>query len=86
MIVELGRVTISVSELLALEEDAVLTLRTDENTPLPVRIGDRQKLRGRPTVVHGGLGVVVEDLHEAPRRPTGPGLSLPPASGVPPAV
>ncbi len=86
VVVELGRVTVSVSELLALEEGAVLTLRTDENTPLPVRIGDRQKLRGRPTVVHGGLGVVVEDLGASPRRPTGPGLSLPPASGVPPTA
>lgn len=56
----LGRTSIPFSRLLDLQPGEVLLLDTDENSPLPVFVQGREKLRGRPSVSGGAMAMVVE--------------------------
>ncbi len=84
--VEIGRRTVNLSELLALQVGDVLTLNSSENVPLPIFVEGRLKSSGAPRVVNGSMAVAVERTfgplagppEEKPtRESTGPG-ELPP--------
>lgn len=57
--VEMGRRSLSLSELLALEVGEVLTLNTSEAAPLPVFVQGRPKMTASPRVVGGGMAVEI---------------------------
>jgi flagellar motor switch protein FliM len=58
--VEIGRRTLTLSELIALDVGSVVTLDRGESSPLPVFVEGRAKLMGIPRVVSGSLAIVVE--------------------------
>jgi flagellar motor switch protein FliM len=58
--VEIGRRRLSLSDLMAVEIGAVLTLDRSENSPLPIFVEGRLKMTGVPRVVGGSLAVIVE--------------------------
>ncbi|HEY0709357.1 MAG TPA: FliM/FliN family flagellar motor switch protein [Polyangia bacterium] len=72
--VELGRRTLNLSELLALETGAVLTLNTNEQDPMPIFVEGRAKTTGRPRVVSGSMAVALDhavgDWEDEPDRAT----------------
>ena len=55
-----GRATIPFEGFLDLKAGDVLTLDSSETGTLPVLIGGREKLRGRPCVVGGSMALVLE--------------------------
>ena len=73
VLVEIGRRTVNLSELLAMEVGHVLTLNTSENTPLPIFVEGRLKATGTPRVVNGSLAVAIDrPVNPAQGRPDGP--------------
>lgn len=56
----LGRAVMTLEQLLSLETGAVLTLDTDEGSPVPILVQGRPKLTGVPRVTGGGIGVVID--------------------------
>jgi flagellar motor switch protein FliM len=64
----LGKTVMTLEQLLSLETGAVLTLDTDEGSPVPVLVQGRPKLTGVPRVTGGGIGVVIDraDLTPGP--------------------
>jgi flagellar motor switch protein FliM len=57
--VEIGTRTLTLSELLSLQIGEVLTLGTNESTPLPVFVQGRPKMSGSPRVVGGSTAVEI---------------------------
>ncbi len=53
----LGRTTLTIAQLLELDEGDLLPLSTDEANPLPLLVGGREKLSGFPLVVRGALAM-----------------------------
>jgi flagellar motor switch protein FliM len=86
LLVEIGRRTVNLSELLGLEVGDVLTLNTSENTPLPIFVEGRLKATGMPRVVNGSLAVAIErPVNPASGRADGP-LPRPGGPGSSPAT
>lgn len=56
----LGETSLHLSRLLELEVGDLLTLNYSESQPLPVYVEGMLKLTGKPTVVNGGIGLIVE--------------------------
>lgn len=56
----LGRTVLTVRRVLALEVGDVITLDTDEGSPVPLLVEGRQKLEGQPRVVGGSHAVLLE--------------------------
>jgi flagellar motor switch protein FliM len=69
--VELGRRTLNLSELIALDLGSVLTLDRGENSPLPVFVEGRPKMTGMPRVVSGSMAVVIEHAIGVSEGPPG---------------
>lgn len=63
MVVELGRATISLRDLLGMTEGQVIKLDTAADGDLPVRIGGSVKFSGRPGLIGKSLGVHVTARH-----------------------
>lgn len=65
----LGRAVLSVQRVLALEVGDVITLDTDEGSPVPLLVEGRAKLEGQPRVVGGSHAIVLEGgLARGPSR------------------
>lgn len=58
--VEIGRRSLTLAELIALEPGSVVTLDRGESAPLPVFVQGRAKMTGIPRVVSGSMAVVVD--------------------------
>jgi flagellar motor switch protein FliM len=70
MRVEMGKTSMTFSELLELKVGDLLVLDRNETTPLPVYVQGRKKLAGVPRVSNGSLAVeLVNGLAEVPRPP-----------------
>jgi flagellar motor switch protein FliM len=68
--VEIGRRTLNLSELLALDVGHVLTLSSNENAPLPVYVEGRLKGSGSPRVVSGSMAVALDrPIGQLPGKP-----------------
>jgi flagellar motor switch protein FliM len=65
--VEIGRKTLYLSELIALEPGSILTLDRGETSPLSVFVEGRPKMTGMPRVVSGSMAIVIE--HALASRP-----------------
>jgi flagellar motor switch protein FliM len=64
----LGRTVLSVRRILELEVGDVITLDTDEGSPVPLLIEGRHKLEGQPRVVGGSNAIVLDQgLASEPR-------------------
>lgn len=85
--VEVGHHHLRLSELLSLKAGDVVTLNTNERSPLPVLVQDRPKMSASPRVVGGGMAVeVLKSLSAAtPPVPT-PAGRTPRTSGSFPAA
>jgi flagellar motor switch protein FliM len=65
--VEVGHHQLRLSELLTLKAGDVVTLNTNERSPLPILVQDRPKMSASPRVVGGGMAVeVLRPLSAAP--------------------
>jgi len=64
--VEIGRTTVNLSELIALEKGSLLTLNSTEGAPLPVFVEGRLKGSGMPRIVSGSLGLTLDGPIGAP--------------------
>jgi flagellar motor switch protein FliM len=76
--VEIGKRTLTLSDLLKLQVGEVLTLPSNETTPLPVFVQGRLKMSGSPRVVSGSTAVeILRALRAAPasRQRTAAGQS-----------
>lgn len=70
MRVEMGKASMSFSELLGLKVGDLLVLDCNETAPLPVYVQGRKKLAGAPRVSNGSLAVeLMNGLTEVPRPP-----------------
>jgi flagellar motor switch protein FliM len=58
--VEIGRRNLNLSELLSLDVGHVLTLGTNESSPLPIYIEGRLKGTGTPRVVSGSMAITLD--------------------------
>jgi flagellar motor switch protein FliM len=68
--VEIGRRTLNLSELLALDVGHVLTLNSNESAPLPVFVEGRLKGTGSPRVVSGSMALALDrPLGQLPSKP-----------------
>jgi flagellar motor switch protein FliM len=56
----LGRTVLTVRKVLELEVGDVITLDTDEGSPVPVLVEGRRKLEGQPRIVGGSHAIVLE--------------------------
>ncbi|MBL8913519.1 MAG: FliM/FliN family flagellar motor switch protein [Archangium sp.] len=56
----LGKTTLTLRDLLDLEDGAVLTLGTSEGVPLPLYVQGRAKFTGQPRVVGGALALEID--------------------------
>lgn len=64
----LGRTVLTVRRVLDLEVGHVITLDTDEGSPVPLLVEGRQKLEGQPRVVGGSHAIVLDHgLADQPR-------------------
>ncbi len=57
--VEIGRRSLSLADLVELKVGDVITLNTNEGSPLPVFVQGRQKMTASPRVVGGGMAVEI---------------------------
>lgn len=56
----LGKTTLTLRDLLDLEDGAVLTLGTSEGVPLPLYVQGRAKFTGQPRVVGGAMALEID--------------------------
>ena len=57
--VEIGRRSLTLADLVELKAGDIITLNTNEGSPLPVFVQGRQKMTGSPRVVGGGMAVEI---------------------------
>jgi flagellar motor switch protein FliM len=57
--VEIGRRSLSLAELVEMKAGDIITLNTNEGSPLPVFVQGRQKMTASPRVVGGGMAVEI---------------------------
>ena len=57
---QLGRTTVRFAKLLELKEGDVLTLSSDESSPIPIFVQGRHKLNGTPRVANGSLALAID--------------------------
>jgi flagellar motor switch protein FliM len=57
--VEIGRRSLNLADLVELKAGDIITLNTNESSPLPVFVQGRQKMTASPRVVGGGMAVEI---------------------------
>lgn len=57
--VEIGRRSLSLADLVEMKAGDIITLNTNEGSPLPVFVQGRQKMTASPRVVGGGMAVEI---------------------------
>jgi len=67
--VEIGRRSLSLGELVEMKVGDVITLNTNEGSPLPVFVQGRQKMTASPRVVGGGMAIEVLKSIAQPAHP-----------------
>jgi len=83
--VEIGTRTLSLADLLELEVGEVLTLSSNENTPLPVYVQGRPKMSGSPRIVGGSTAVEILRALSGPAAPRLPRTAIG-QTGYPPST
>jgi flagellar motor switch protein FliM len=82
--VEIGRRSLNLADLVELKIGDVITLNTNEGSPLPVFVQGRQKMTASPRVVGGGMAVEILKGIAQPSHPARPARAAGQAF-VPPA-
>jgi len=77
--VEIGRRSLNVGELVELKAGDVITLNTNEGSPLPVFVQGRAKMTASPRVVGGGMAVEILRALGQPSHPARPARAPGPA-------
>jgi len=67
--VEIGRRSLTLADLVELKAGDIITLNTNEGSPLPVFVQGRQKMTGSPRVVGGGMAVEILRAIAQPGQP-----------------
>ena len=67
--VEIGRRSLNLADLVELKAGDVITLNTNEGSPLPVFVQGRQKMTASPRVVGGGMAVEILKGIAQPSQP-----------------
>ena len=67
--VEIGRRCLNLADLVELKIGDVITLNTNESSPLPVFVQGRQKMTASPRVVGGGMAVEILKAIAHPSQP-----------------
>jgi flagellar motor switch protein FliM len=67
--VEIGRRSLTLADLVELKAGDIITLNTNEGSPLPVLVQGRQKMTGSPRVVGGGMAVEILRAIAQPSQP-----------------
>jgi flagellar motor switch protein FliM len=67
--VEIGRRSLTLADLVELKAGDIITLNTNEGSPLPVFVQGRQKMTGSPRVVGGGMAVEILRAIAQPSQP-----------------